>query len=134
MEELDRSIAELAGHSAGRPVVAGLEGAARAARAARSGELDAARSGFADAMNALDRAGSAMDRNLIGLLWGALLANEQPEAATAGSEAEEFFTSRGAASFVRAYRETFVRREPGVSAAVQPDVAPTRAEGHLDRV
>jgi tetratricopeptide (TPR) repeat protein len=134
MDELDRSIAELAGQSAGRSVVAGLEGAARAARAARSGDLDAARIGFADAMNALDRAGSAMDHHLAGLLWGALLADEQAEAATAASEAEEFFSTRGAASFVRAYRDTFVRRESATNEARGEEATPARAEGHLDRV
>jgi class 3 adenylate cyclase/tetratricopeptide (TPR) repeat protein len=137
-EELDRSIAGLTSQSDGRPLVAGLEGAARAARAARSGELDAARIRFADAMNALDSAGSAMDRHLVGLLWGALLADQQPEAAAAASEAEEFFSSRGASSFVRAYREAFVRREPGAESATTEasaeQVTPARAEGHLDRV
>ena len=49
-------------------------------------------------------AGDEMDRRLAALLWGALLAKRQPEAAAAASEADEFFAERDARGFVERYR------------------------------
>ena len=142
MEELDRSIAALASHR--RPPCRRWrrEGGGPPAPLDRR-ELAISTqpgSGFADAMNALDSAGSALDRHLVGLLWGALLAGEQPEAATAASASGRgvLLLAGGAASFVRAYRDAFVKREPGTESGTSElragEQATARAEGHLDRV
>jgi hypothetical protein len=82
--------------------------AATAARAARQGRWDEARAGFAQARGELTAAGELLYANLAGLLWEALAGARQPEAAAAGSEAEAFFTERGADAFVRQFRDRFV--------------------------
>jgi class 3 adenylate cyclase len=116
--------------SPGRTSQAMLE-AAMAARAARQGREDEARAGFAHAHSELTAAGELLYANLAGLLWAALAGERHPDAAAAGSEAEAFFTERGADAFVRQFRDRFVATPaaPGEQPAADSREAVPAGEG-----
>jgi hypothetical protein len=102
-----------------------------AARAARQGREDEARAGFAHAHSELTAAGELLYANLAGLLWAALAGERHPDAAAAGSEAEAFFTERGADAFVRQFRDRFVATPaaPGEQPAADSREAVPAGEG-----
>jgi tetratricopeptide (TPR) repeat protein len=123
--------------------IAGLEGspytgrttqalviAGRAALAGRQGRWDEAAAGFDQARSELTEAGELVYAALTSLLWAALAEDRSPKAGEAGSDAEGFFATRGALSFVHAYRAAFVpvgRQVTTPSATSREATAPARS-------
>jgi class 3 adenylate cyclase/tetratricopeptide (TPR) repeat protein len=130
VDVLEEAIAGLEGTPyAGRTTDALLL-AVRAALAARQGRWDEAAAGFDRARVELNEAGELVFAAITGLLWAAVAEDRSPKAAEAGSEAEEFFATRGALSFVHAYRAAFApvgRQATTPSATSREATAPARS-------
>jgi hypothetical protein len=119
-EELDQAVRMLRGaQSHGQMTLAALA-AAEAGQAAREGRWDEARAGYRRALEVKHAAGDLLGEARTGLAWGMLAGDRDPEAAAAGTAAEQFFTERGGAAMVAAYRAAFVPVQEASAPAVRP--------------
>ncbi|MDQ2853487.1 MAG: AAA family ATPase [Chloroflexota bacterium] len=84
--------------------IAGSEGA----QAARQGRWDEARALYRQALELRERTGELLGVALLGLEWGALAGDRDPEASAASAAGEAFFAERGALVTVERYRAAFV--------------------------
>jgi class 3 adenylate cyclase/predicted ATPase len=117
LDELAQAIAMLAEvFSYGSLTEAALL-AAKAGQAARQGRWDEAHAGYRRAIDLRHAAGNLLGEARAGLAWGMLAGDRDPEAAAAGAAAERFFSERGGAATVAAYRAAFVPVQPDAPAA-----------------
>jgi class 3 adenylate cyclase/tetratricopeptide (TPR) repeat protein len=108
LEPLEEAIAGLESAPDVGASKAALLLASRSALAARQGKWDEARAGFGEARAVLADGGEHFYAQLASLLWGALAADRDADAAQAADEAARFFEERGARGFVDRYRASFV--------------------------
>ncbi len=120
--ELTRAIEMLrAAEYQGRVTAASIA-AAEAGQTARAGRWEDARLGYRRAQELQREAGDQFGEGMAGLAWGMLAGSQDPEAAAAGAAAEAFFSERGSAAMVAAYRAAFVPIKdaaPGAPARAQ---------------
>jgi tetratricopeptide (TPR) repeat protein len=119
------------------PIRDAMHQAVRAALSAREGRWDEAHADFSVATRQLAERDVLYYASLARLLWDALSAGRDPDAAEAGRLAAAFFEENGASAFVERYRAAFVvagQGAPPSSSAVaaepepepEPSSAPTR--------
>jgi tetratricopeptide (TPR) repeat protein len=101
--------------------------------ATAAGRWDEARAEFRPAIAGYGALGHLLYRSLAGLQFDAYLGQRFEDARQAGVDAEEFFASGGATSFVEHYRGVFtVPPAPPLTASVAPKAAlPVDAEQHV---
>ncbi|MEP6808035.1 MAG: hypothetical protein ABI978_05495, partial [Chloroflexota bacterium] len=115
--ELSEAIALLKGvHRTGRLKDAALA-AAEAGQAARAGRSDEARAGYRRARTLFHEGGNRLEEAFTGLTWGLLAGDSDPEAVSAQAEANAFFTWRGGARMVAAFKAAFVPLAGSAAAA-----------------
>jgi class 3 adenylate cyclase/tetratricopeptide (TPR) repeat protein len=131
-EALDESIAGFDDSGMPGPSTDALQRAAMAGRAARQGDMDAARALYQESLKGLRDGGELLFAHLGGLLWSRLARSTDSDALQAGEAAEEFFAQRGASQFVKAFDAAFVRDAAAPAPGAQDGRQPVR-EGTTSR-
>ena len=125
-EELERAIAGSQGSPyQGIGTLAAI-GASQGAQAAWQGRWDEARALYRGAYEMEQRTGDLLGVAILGLEWGALAGDHDPEAAAAAAAGEAFLVERGAGITAERYRGAFVRPANAEAAAPRATRARTK--------
>ena len=108
-EELERAIAASRESPYQGTGISAAIAASEGAQAAWLGRGDEARALYRGAFEMEQRTGDLLGAAILGLEWGALAGDQDPEAASAAAYGEAFLTEHGAAITVQRYRAAFVR-------------------------